>query len=553
MFISDKKELCKFYTTKRIWQGIPGIEITPKGRIFSTFYSGGITETIGNFVVLLKSDDGVNFGEPIAAAYLENHRCYDPCLWIDPLKRLWFIWACAPDHAVYAVVCDDPDADELVWSDMIKIGKDVMMNKPIVLTTGEWFFPLAVWNYGVFSGNWSSEKYDNDRKSFVYKSVDNGKSFVKLGGADVKNRSFDEHMFLECEDGRIAVYVRTRYGIGVAYSYDRGKTWTEGQDSGLGGPCSRFFIKRLESGRVLLINHATSESRKELTAYLSEDDGKSWKYKFTIDERNLVSYPDAATGDDGYIYITYDRERGCALKTLNDAYSCAREIIYAKITEQDIIQGKLVSKDSKLKCVISKLGKYDDENNNPYNEIKRFSDKELAAYLIENFPDKIVEKIFDHYSVKCECMHKVETERLDRLVKSLEKKGCDRVKIVVNMIGLVRSVSEEGGRAVPVVDSVKNIVAETLSEEISLGEIADKAGVSMYYMMHIFKKTTGITIVEYKREKRLEKAKTMLLKDSKTISEIAQECGFGSSAYFSKIFTLNEGVSPSQYRKMLQH
>ena len=552
MFITDKSELQQFHKDNRIWQGIPGIEVTPKGRIFSTFYSGGTKEEVGNYVVLLKSDDGIDFGTPIAVAYRENYRCYDPCLWLDPLKRLWLIWACAPEFAVYAVICDNPDAAELKWSEPVKIGKDVMMNKPTVISTGEWFFPIAVWNYGVNAGGANSEKEDDDRKAFVYKSIDNGKSFSKLGGADVKQRSYDEHMFLEFNDGRIAMYVRTSYGIGVSYSYDRGKTWTEGEDSGFGGPSSRFFIKRLKSGRILLINHDTSKERSLLTAYLSEDECKTWKYKLTFDERDSVSYPDAAISDDGYIYITYDRERGAFLKTMKEAYSAEREVLYAKITENDIINGKITDSESKVKCVISKLGKYNNEAENPYNEIKRFSDKELANFLLERYPDKIIEKIFDHYPVNCESMHKVETEKLDRLINTFEGEKCDKVVIVAKMIALIRSASEKRANTLPIVDNVKNIIEENLDDEMSVADIAEKAGVSMYYMAHAFKKITGITIVEYKREMKIAKAKKMLVETEKSIAEIAQTCGFGSSAYFSKVFAQSECISPSEYRKMLQ-
>ena len=42
MLITDKNELKKYTTEHRIWQGIPSIEVTKGGRIFSTFYSGGI-------------------------------------------------------------------------------------------------------------------------------------------------------------------------------------------------------------------------------------------------------------------------------------------------------------------------------------------------------------------------------------------------------------------------------------------------------------------------------------------------------------------------------
>lgn len=58
MLITDKEFLQAYGATRRVWQGIPSIAVTKKGRIFSTFYSGGIGEGIGNHVLLLKSDDG---------------------------------------------------------------------------------------------------------------------------------------------------------------------------------------------------------------------------------------------------------------------------------------------------------------------------------------------------------------------------------------------------------------------------------------------------------------------------------------------------------------
>lgn len=369
MLITDKEELKKYNTDHRLWQGIPGIEVTKKGRIFITFYSGGTKEHIDNYALLLKSDDGIHFGEPIAVAFKENYRCFDSCLWIDPLGRLWFIWSFAPENAVYAAICDDPDADELVWSYIKRIGNDVMLNKPTVLTTGEWFFPVTVWPTLLGEMNPIYATTDEDRRAFVYKSTDNGETFTKFGGVAVPDRFGDEHMFLELKDGRIAMFVRTIYGIGVSYSYDRGKTWTSGEDSGLKGPNSRFHIKRLKSGRILLINHYEFDGRNNLTAMLSEDEGKTWPYKLLLDERADVSYPDAVEHEDGYIYLTYDRERGSFRHSLDKVYADAREILMAKITEQDIIEGKLISPESKLKCIVSKLGKFVDEN--LYPEIYR--------------------------------------------------------------------------------------------------------------------------------------------------------------------------------------
>ena len=98
MLITNESELKKYTTDQRIWQGIPSIEVTKKGRIFSTFYTGGTTEPqIYNYSLLVYSDDGKNFTEPVAVARDDDHRCYDPTVWIDPLGRLWFVWSIMPD------------------------------------------------------------------------------------------------------------------------------------------------------------------------------------------------------------------------------------------------------------------------------------------------------------------------------------------------------------------------------------------------------------------------------------------------------------------------
>lgn len=58
MLQTDFEILHQYSACHRLWQGIPSIECTEKGRLFSAFYSGGTTEQLGNYCVLLKSDDG---------------------------------------------------------------------------------------------------------------------------------------------------------------------------------------------------------------------------------------------------------------------------------------------------------------------------------------------------------------------------------------------------------------------------------------------------------------------------------------------------------------
>lgn len=367
MLITDKKKLEKYYTPHRVWQGVAGIEHTKGGKTFVAFYSGNIKETYGNYILLVRDDGKFNFGEPIAVIEKPGKfRCFDPVLWIDPLGRMWFVWSVMPGEEVWGMICDDPDADELVFGERFYIGRGVMMNKPTVLSSGEWLFPIALWTFDKAADlREGGIKEDDIPASYVYRSVDNGKTFKNIGGAQTPRRDFDEHMILERNDRSLMMLVRTKYGIAASYSFDKGKTWTEGVDSGLGGPNSRFCILRLSSGRVLLINHHNFTGRTNLTLFLSEDDGKSYPYSMTLDER-YCSYPDATEGDDGFIYIVYDRERGGNLKSLEEVYKYAREITVAKVTEADIINGSICSEGSKLKVPASKLGKLDPADPNPY-------------------------------------------------------------------------------------------------------------------------------------------------------------------------------------------
>lgn len=370
MLITDKQALGRFDASHRVWQGVPGIERTKNGRMFVTFYSGSIAETYGNFVLLYRYDDEAAPGELIAAVEKPGmYRCFDPGLWMDPLGRLWLFWSVLPGEEVWASICENPDADRLSWGEEFYIGRGVMMNKPTVLSNGQWLFPIALWPRNICEKLRSPGfRPEDEPRSDVYVTSDMGQSFVRLGGSAIANRDCDEHMVLELENGVLAMYVRTRYGIGVSYSSDGGVSWSAGEDTGWGGPCSRFHIRRLRSGRVLLINHVDFTERNNLTALLSEDWGRTFPHRLLLDERPQVSYPDVTEGEDGALYVVYDRQRGCNRKSLEEAYGQAREILVAKITEQDILCGQLQQKDSYLKRVVSKLDRLSADVGNPYEK-----------------------------------------------------------------------------------------------------------------------------------------------------------------------------------------
>lgn len=103
---------------------------------------------------------------------------------------------------------------------------------------------------------------------------------------------------------------------------------------------------------------------------------------------------------------------------------------------------------------------------------------------------------------------------------------------------------------------IKNKVSEillyidqNLDQKISLDTLSQIIHCNKYYLCHLFKENTNMTISSYILSRRLSLSKKLLAQTDNTISEIAMKCGFESFSYFSKLFHDNTGLTPSQFRK----
>ncbi len=93
-------------------------------------------------------------------------------------------------------------------------------------------------------------------------------------------------------------------------------------------------------------------------------------------------------------------------------------------------------------------------------------------------------------------------------------------------------------------------VEDHYGEDVGLKEIADAAFFSPYHFHRIFKAIRGEGPVDYLRRIRLEKAAVLLaIRPEETITHIALETGFSSSAVFARAFVERFGVSAGAYRK----
>ena len=90
-----------------------------------------------------------------------------------------------------------------------------------------------------------------------------------------------------------------------------------------------------------------------------------------------------------------------------------------------------------------------------------------------------------------------------------------------------------------------------VQQSLSIEEIAQLCHVSATYFRSLFKEYSGMSPIQFRIQKKLGIAKTLLLSNDMSIIEISDYLGFESVAYFSKVFKKYEKISPSQYRNSL--
>lgn len=358
-------------------QGVPAIERAANGRLWAAWYAGkskrGV-ESPSSYVVLATSgDDGATWTEKMALQAPRLCHTYDPCLWLDPAGKLWFLWAQSAGlqdgrMGVWAMTTADADLENPQWSAPRRISNGVMLNKPTVLKNGTWLLPVGYWRDSTNVPNITFDEkeiapYTNaglahdlgeERGSNVVASTDGGKTFQRIGQVRVPGTQVDEHMIVERRDGSLWMLLRNTGGIAQSISTDGGCSWSAGEIHFKGHTFAskRFFLRRLPSGAMLLLrNDAPDGSRSRMTAFISDDDGGTWTGGLLLDERES-SYPDGTIAGDGTIRVIYDHQRYTENR---EGKKGVGSVMMAVFREEDVRAGKAVSKNARLNVEVTRL------------------------------------------------------------------------------------------------------------------------------------------------------------------------------------------------------
>ena len=91
-------------------------------------------------------------------------------------------------------------------------------------------------------------------------------------------------------------------------------------------------------------------------------------------------------------------------------------------------------------------------------------------------------------------------------------------------------------------------IAKNYSKNISTDSLAEMCGFSRAYFSTLFKKATGRSPHDYIICYRLDKAKELLIKGERSVSEIAELTGFFDLGTFIRAFKKKEGITPLKYK-----
>jgi sialidase-1 len=339
------------------------MEATRKGRLW-TCWAGGQDGPNAYLLASFSDDQGRSWRDPVFVIDPQAHGLKMGTrlgsFWCDPQGRLWlFFHQCCGmfdgSSSNWFVRCDDPDAEKPQWTAPVFIGFGASLNKPIVRKNGEWILPVSLWERWHIDKPFADRYHELDavRGANVFVSDDEGASWRFRGGIIFKDSCFNEHSVVELADGRLWMLSRGMREAFQSFSTDGGKTW-QPQSTFFPHVNSKAVFRRLASGEILLVKHGRDMVtapewkgpgdwgvRKELTAFLSADEGRTWSPGLLLDERANVSYPDIAQAPNGDIYVHYDRER-----------TGAAEILFARFRAEDVKGGRLVSDGAALKNVV---------------------------------------------------------------------------------------------------------------------------------------------------------------------------------------------------------
>ena len=225
-------------------------------------------------IILLKPGD--EFAKTIKTGFDE----------LDTPEQAWAEYAPLYEKMIYEAA-KDPKKRETGW---------MTRTHPTTLTDGRILLPLYSDGYNL---------------SLVAISDDQGKTWTQ--SLPIVGRGNVQPSIVQKKNGSLVAYMRDGGDapgrIQISTSNDKGFTWTIAKKTDLPNPGASIEALVLENKEWILIHNNTENGRHSLVVSLSDDEGKTWKWTRSLDEKEpgkgSFAYPSVIQSKDGLIHVSY--------------------------------------------------------------------------------------------------------------------------------------------------------------------------------------------------------------------------------------------------------
>lgn len=140
---------------------------------------------------------------------------------------------------------------------------------------------------------------------------------------------------------------------------------------------------------------------------------------------------------------------------------------------------------------------------------------------------------------------------LRHAIKRLNNKS--QLSVRAGNVVLEKIVARESDQEGPdMISQVRQYILDHISETIYIEDIAKAVHLNAQYLMRLFKKETGVPILEHITAERMRIAQDLLLQTDLSVHRIAESVGYENHSYFIKMIRRYTGMTPASFRRKHQ-
>jgi len=314
----------------------------PNGDLFVCWYNGSGERQADDVKVegARRAAGEKQWGERFTLADTPGFPDTNPAMFVDSRKRLWLIWQAILANEWHTAltkyrisrdfqgfsgweISDNlllvPAEFEARARPVIETWPDSPYRKELLERLGDKYFSRMGWMTRAHplelpSGRILVPLY-SDGYDFSLVAITDDGGLTWKSSTPIVGHGAVQPTLVRRRDGVIVAYMRDNgpapKRIQLSTSADEGLTWSPAVDTDLPNPGSGLEAIALADGRWLMVSNDTEKGRHSLVAALSDDEGKTWRWKrhLELDSRPVRAgqfhYPSVIQASDGSLHVSY--------------------------------------------------------------------------------------------------------------------------------------------------------------------------------------------------------------------------------------------------------